>query len=389
MQNLLPLDRLRESISYNPYHFWQLADEQIVPVTSACNTVVREFAYQSADGAGRNEIRTAISKAEDKFHTYLGYWTRPAYIQETIQVGCFLHFSSPLGYGAGLYNHYNYTSPLLELSNKKIRSIGTEVQTLLGTASVGYEDLDGDDLEETFVIIFADSTSDPALVQIAFRASDCLSTWTLDQRYIAPVSVTRLDAATLQVTGPAWLMVPPKKYSGFIAAPLDPALDTTFAAVVELYLTTVSTVNGATLNYFDSSFAAHTLALEALVSSPETGLVQLYNPTEDPLVCGCNNRNDYPQTITINYRAGADPGDFDEYVVHLALAELRRKVCACEDANREIYSWQLDLAMPIQAGMHPIKLTPEDNANPVGTRAGQIEAWHRIQALRVVRGIFV
>jgi hypothetical protein len=388
MQNLLPLDRLRESISYNPFHFWQLADDEIVPVTSACNTIIREFAYQSANSAGRNEIRTAIAKAEDKFHTYLGFWTRPVYVQETIQVGCFLHFNSWSGLGMNYGFGGSYNAPLLELANKKIRSIGTEVQTLIGTASVSYDDLDGDDLDETFVIDFSDSTSDPSLVQIAFQSSDCLSTWTLDQRFIAPVTVTRTDASTLQVSGPAWLMVPPKKYSGFGSVQLDPTKDTTFAAIVELYLTVVSAANAATLNYFDSSYAAQTQALTALVSNPETGLAQLYSPTDSSL-CGCSNRNDYPQTITINYRAGADPGDYDEYVVHLALAELRTRVCACEDANKEIYSWQLDLAMPIQAGMHPIKLTPEDNSNPIGTRAGQIEAWHRIQALRVIRGLFV
>ena len=43
---LLPLDSWRQILAFHPYHFWQLANAT-TPVTSACNGLVKEYAWQS------------------------------------------------------------------------------------------------------------------------------------------------------------------------------------------------------------------------------------------------------------------------------------------------------------------------------------------------------
>ena len=38
----LSLESWREIIGYHPFHFWGLADNSVVPVTSSCNQIVKE-----------------------------------------------------------------------------------------------------------------------------------------------------------------------------------------------------------------------------------------------------------------------------------------------------------------------------------------------------------
>src|SRR3990172_7172927 len=81
---IMPLDFWREEIGYNPWHFWGLADSSVVPVTSNCNDVVREYAWMNANEAGRNELRQAIMTAENILSQRLGYWASPIYNEVTV-----------------------------------------------------------------------------------------------------------------------------------------------------------------------------------------------------------------------------------------------------------------------------------------------------------------
>ena len=81
---LMPLEEWRNEFTWHPFHFWQLADSRYVPVDSACSTVVREYAYYSADRSGRHDIRNAIRAAETKLRTWLNYSIAPHYVIETL-----------------------------------------------------------------------------------------------------------------------------------------------------------------------------------------------------------------------------------------------------------------------------------------------------------------
>lgn len=387
---LTPLETFREQISYNPFHFWGLSGDA-APVDSACNTIVREFAWQLADAAGRDDIRKAILTAERKLKDHLGYFVRPVYVSEVVNIGCFFHSMrnsdfSYYGYGYGSDYYRAGYQTLLKLSSGQLRAVQTEtwVATAYGGAP-GYTDIDADGNKDTFEIFIADAVTAPADVEIGFIASDCPPNWTADQRRIFPVTVERYDSTTIRISGAAWLMVAPKRYSAFNYAGLDPAIETSFVSAVDVFIRTASAANAATFQYYDSAGVFTTSALNVSVENPDAGLV-LVSSADCIGFCTCNAPN-LTQSIAINYRAGADAGDFDTEVAALACAEMRRRVCACETANSNIYAWQVDMALPM--AFTKVHIAPEDIANPIGTRAGQIAAWKRIQLLRQVRGFFV
>jgi hypothetical protein len=382
---LTPLEVVREQISYNPFHFWGLSGDT-APVDSACNTIVYEYSWQLADAAGRDDFRKAILLAERKLLQHLGYHIRPAYIQEIIPLSCFYHSmrNSAYGYyGAGSFTPGSAT--LLKLSSGQLRAVQTETFGAAVNASPVITDSDADGNLDYFKIDLADAVSDPVDFEIGFLKADCPPNWTDDQRRIFPVVVERLDPATIRISGRAWLLVAPKKYDALSYRGLDPAVAGSFVSNVQVFTRSISATNAATFQYYDSAGVFKTSALNVSIENPDAGLV-LVSSADCLAACTCNTRN-RTQSIAINYRAGADAGDFDNEVAGLACAEMRRKVCACETANSNIYAWQADFALPQQFAR--INIAPEDLANPIGTRAGQIAAWKRIQLLRQVRGLFV
>ena len=72
MTNLLPLEDWRRISGYNPFHCFQLADTTLVPVTSACNTLVKEHSWQDVNAPGRRQVCEAIESAEGRLRDYLG-----------------------------------------------------------------------------------------------------------------------------------------------------------------------------------------------------------------------------------------------------------------------------------------------------------------------------
>jgi hypothetical protein len=75
-------------------------------------------------------------------------------------------------------------------------------------------------------------------------------------------------------------------------------------------------------------------------------------------------------------------------VARLAAAELARPICACDEANREIFRWQFDLARTAGAGDEAYgAIAAGDLDNPFGTRRGHVYAWRQVKQLRQQLGI--
>src|SRR6185369_16921871 len=98
--------------------------------------------------------------------------------------------------------------------------------------------------------------------------------------------------------------------------------------------------------------------------------------------------------VTVRYLAGfplASDGQMQEpyrtMVARLAAAELARPICACDEANRELYRWQFDLARTAGSGDEAYgAVSAEDLNNPFGTRRGHVYAWKQVKNLRQLRG---
>lgn len=382
--NALTLDRLRELISYNPWH-WNGLENSFVPVTSECNAVVKQFAWQAQDAAGRSEIDQAITRAENKLTDHLKFAPGEKYLTEIVSIPCLLHW----GNCGPAFSYYRQVQSL-RLKSGLVKTIGTETWAALGTPeTITVTDEDGDGLMDWFSATITDSTADPDNVAIAWLAADVAKAdqAITENRFIRPVTITRTGVNTLEATGPAWVLIKPKLYQGFSKSPngLDPNNLANYPTQIQFYLKTLSAENTATLSYYNSAGVLTTATLNAFLCDAESGIVNL--SLDNCLsICLCNQYKQ-SQSVTINYRAGADINDWDYVIAYLAIAELRRRICACESANKEIWAWQLNLAFPVEPGMARISLDPGDLANPLGTCQGQIHAWHKVQMARIVRGI--
>lgn len=384
----LDLETFREYIGYNPLHFWGLT-HSAVPNDSHCNTILREFSWQNADAIGRSDMKKAIAEAERKMRDYLGYPLGEVTYLETQDSPCFVHSSDvPI---------------LLTLGHGKVHRIGTDSRTFLGPVSLTLQDYDGDGVEETFVGDFGDSTTDPADVEVYFEEkertppSDPLCAFR-----IRPVSVSRYDANTIRVEGPAWVLVRPSRYTGFTSGVLDYTTAGVLSLTVDLYKHTFASANVASL-ILDNYGILGTYNLSAVLMDSEVGLVQvLWNDPSTP-PCTCSNYSyrryipynpDEPAysepslRVRICYESGMDLADWKTILTRFALAELARPICACQVANKEIERWQKDLAQVSSGPINQLEGYRVDSdflACPFGTRAGQIYAWQEVRHLRQVR----
>ena len=430
---LLPLDSWRQILAFHPYHFWQLANAT-TPVTSACNGLVKEYAWQSVDAVGRNEIRGAIQTAEDRLAEYLGFAVAP---RATSDVLPWPHLSDRW------LTRINSMGPdgryvALQLREGYVQAVGYDTLTLLGTPNVAYSDADGDGLNDTFTVSVATTATDATQIEVYIAAADRLDGASYEDRYrVAPVRVS-IAGGTATITGKAWLCVKPVRYEGVLPVPsagasdtsgaIDPASTANFVTTLDVVLRTTDP-NGTT---FDTAQATLIWETRPCVGSwclcnPQS--VATYSPTGaafDPaaqayavarvgirdavlgVVTPAEATRDAttgvwtetrfdplyaPDRVQIRYRAGyplASDGQMDHrfrpIVARLAAAELSRPIAACDAANRELYRWQLDLARGGGRSLEQFQISPRDLDNPLGTRAGQVYAWKQIQNLRRTPG---
>lgn len=429
---LLPLESWRQILGFHPYHFWQLANSK-TPITSACNGLVKQHAWQSVDAVGREEIVEAIATAEDRLKDYLDYRVAPEAAVETVPWPSLadrwltrINASGPDG---------RYVS--LNLPEGYIQAIGNDTLTLIGTPAVVYTQRNG--LYYSFTLTLATSVTDPNQIEVYFAAADRLDGDAVSSRYrIAPVKVS-ISGGVATIRGSAWLCVRPTLYEDIDAIPssgaadtsgaLDPSSSLVFVPALEVYQrttdpngTSISTAqatliwetrpcvgswcicNPQSVATYTPSGAAYDPAAQAFaiarvgIRDSVNGIVTPAEAVQDANTgIWTEVRFDplyQPDRVQVRYRAGyplISDGQMDHrlrpIVARLAAAELTRPIAACDDANRELYRWQLDLARGGGRSVEQFQISPKDLNNPLGTRAGQVYAWKQIQNLRLERGL--
>jgi hypothetical protein len=408
MTNLLPLDSFRQILGYSPYHFWGLAGSS-VPITSACNALVSQYAWQDADGVGRAEIRTAIATAEQRLAEYLGYSPAPHYISETLAWPGFVD-TALWRYGR---SGSDGRSLALQLSEGQIQAVGTETLTLISnTVPVVSIDADSDGLNDTFVATVATSETDPNRLVVYFASGDRLDSAPVGPNWrIEPVTIT-IAGGTATIRGRAWLLVKPVLYEGARTVARDPATATNFVTTLAVYTRTTDMGAQATLTWESPPWpsccaassgsstdpaAVGTTVARVGIRDAAVGLVTpgeaVYNATSGSWASSWAGTCRPPDRVTVNYLAGMALEDgqmaraWQTIVARLAAAELTRPICACEAANRELSRWQFDLARTGGSNDEAYgAISQADLNNPLGTRRGHVYAWRQITNLRHLRG---
>lgn len=412
----LSLDRWREIIGFHPWHFWQLVDSQNAPVTSACNTIVYQHSWQATDKTGRQDIYEALAQAESRIKERLYFWPYPHYSENTFELPKYPDRRvQRLGYAGG-DGHW----ASLDLKERHVQKIGVETFSLLeDEAAVVYTDLDGDTLKETFTVTIPAPAglTDLSQVRLYFNSTDRYTGEGIGPRWEIKPIFCALTGGNLVIKGRAWTAIRPVLYEKTRPGDLQISESSNFASTVDVYRRyidptgiTVDTAQGKliweTLPYWygaccdpvnnttDPAALGYAIA-RAGIRNSEQGLVTPAQAVWNS-VTGVWCTPDYqyycnmPQRVTLRYEAGYPlvngrmAEKMEKAVSYLAAAELVKPICACETANRILYYWQRD--MSIAGGEESYGISPEDLANPFGTRRGHIFAWKEVKELRILNG---
>lgn len=412
MSVLLNLENFRRVIGYHPWHFWQLANET-VPVTSNCNSVVRQYAWQNADAGGRKDVLDAIEHAESSMAELMGFWPMLRYAEKTVQYPRYLdHAVWKVSHSDGDGRWMDVNLP----SEGWIDSLGPESLTLLGSQAVTLSDADGDGLDETFTLASVATTeTDEENIAVYFSSGERLND-VLDDWRILPVEVA-ISGGSVVVTGKSWQIVRPILYEGAGSGQIDPTVGANFASGLDVYVRKTN-VTGITndeaqalliwesnpypnwavccssdsVNDNSTDPAAEALGIaRAGIRNEEMGIVNLGRAAYNASTGVWSSVNwgvcRPPDRATIRYYAGypLQNGDMAKKmqtaVARLACAEMPHKICACDTANRELHRWQFDLSRSNLPEEYAF-FSPALLENPLGTRRGHVYAWQFINEFR-------
>lgn len=418
---LLPIETFREELGLHPYHFWGLADTRYVPINSKCSGLTFEYDWQGSDAAGRESIRRAIRDAESKLRTYLGFWPAPMYVE-----------TDPLP-----WPRFNDVSQVrymdLDATGRRVamnapdghvQRMGIELLTIIGTPAVTLTPLTTGEPFYTFTLtLTVASGQDPNELAVYFASSDRLNGAAVgDDWRIAPISVA-ISGTQATITGRAWLIVQPSLYQGFSRTPLDPTDAATFVSSLEVYARTTNgdgnsvTTCQATLIYETTDCAqcwgrcccssgtvssdpgtVGEVIARAGIRDSRLGLITPAASVYDPVAGSwssawcCSASYCDPDRVRLRYLAGVPlegnqmASKWRSIVTKLAAAELKRRICACRDANERLHDLQMDMALEATQ-TERYRRTESQMNNPFGTRLGHIQAWLESKDALLRRGI--
>lgn len=420
---LLPLDSFREEIGYNPWHFWQLSDDTLVPVDSNCSDLVYEHNWQDADAVGRDAMRRAIMNAEDLLAQYLGFDVAPRYRDSIVDFPRY-HQRSAF-YGASANADGRWLS--VQLPYGYVQAVGVESKTLIGNANVTLSDTDSDGIYDRFTLSIATSVTDTAEIAVYVKDADRPNNENDDDRWrIQPIRVT-ISGGTATITGRAWTIVKPVLFEGAGQAGIDPTSDSNYLSQLAVYQRKTN-ANGEEIDtsqsvlIFETEPTGWMLGCCQTTTDPEdssrdpaavakavaragirderNGLVlpakAVRNATTGIWEAVQWSSCSPPDRVQVRYLAGY-PLENNQIarqmrvtVARLAMAELDAPICACDQANRTLHRWQLDLAQTSGRNDELIgMITPEDLDNPLGTRRGHVYAWRQVRNLQNIQPIVI
>lgn len=424
---LLSLEEFRALVRMHPYHFWQLADDELVPVDNACDALLYDDDWMDSRAMSRQSIIEAIARAEAKLAEHLHYDVAPRYRTSLVTY-------PPLG-DESLWRSYPIDSQgrmtSLRLPYSRTLALGYRRSELITTAAVILRDANNDTLPESFTLLVTlpDGLTDPAQIAVYFSEGDRSDDMAPMSRWrVRPVSVAIADGQAT-ITGRVWTIVRPELYGAVtgIAQSLDPTEDATYVdrldvhyeyldpngtSVDDCQATLIWEVNpypiwacegSATSLYTPNASDPAALGKAVARAGIRNGATGLVTPVEAVRDATSGEWRQVgwsawyqPDRVEVRYLAGLSTVDqamrryWQQTTVYLALAELEGPLCACESVNARLHHWQFDLARTGGAEDESYGGTPSgDLDNPFGTRRGHVEAWKRVSSHRTTIGIAV
>jgi hypothetical protein len=395
----------------HPYHFWQLADSELVPLENSCDDLLFEEDWQNSDAMSRAALRQAIDVAERKLRDWLRYDVAPRYHDTVVDW--------PRRVNQTQWRYADVSaidrSIGLQLPYKHVRSVGSLTRTSIGDAAVALADANNDGLIDTFTATIATTVTDTSQITAYFASADRWDDQApLDAWQIRPISVS-ISGGQATIRGNVWQIVRPELYADLTSRRYyDPADTTIYADSLTIYREYINP-DGLTVDDCQSTLLWETNPWPYWCF----GSGATYTPNaSDPAAIGkaiarCGIRDAANGIVTpdsaiydsaagewrrVWWQAGYEPDrvqvrylaglplvnnqmdrTWQEFVTYLALAELEGPICACESVRARLHHWQFDLARTSGANDEAYAISTADLDNPFGTRRGHIHVWRRVK----------
>ena len=386
----LTLEEFREFLEWNPFHFWGLSDSEALRVTSACDTRIVQYSYQSPGGRflGRAEIQRAIQAAEEKLSQYLGYAISPRYCESLIQWPRLRDRRLRYHGVAGIDRRWRS----IQLPQGHIQAIGQERWTLVSdNVPITWIDRDGDGYLDTGTVSLGTGSFSPGELAVVFSSGDRYDDRPLDAWEIRPRRVMS-SGSSISISFPRWITVRPIRYQGVTFPTLDPRDPTVFPSTIDIYRRWADPDHQG-LAFWDSSpvpggnpSRGESVPIRVGIVDAVQGIVSI-SPVRGTFP--------EPDRVFIRYVAGYPRDTYDrvssvlrEAAILLSIAEMARPICACETSNQILYHWQFDLSRT--AGTESqFAIGPKTLTNPFGPRRGHVAAWERVESLRLMSAVIL
>jgi hypothetical protein len=417
---LLPLDIWRAEIGMNPWLFWGLAGGPVAD-TSKCSGLLREYSWQGSDTAGRDDLRRAIERAEEKLFSYLGYRVAPQYVE-----------TEPLEWprwndaSQVRYRDMDATGRRVAMLAPEfhIQAMGIEQLTSIGTATVlggelVYSSVFGPaSLNDTFTITLPTTLTDPSEIAVYFSVGDRFDDTAIGDRWrVLPIQVS-ISGGNVVIVGRRWLVVRPILYQAPTLNAIVPTDAANFVTSLDVYRRTTNG-DGVTIDTCQAVLAYESsdcggwgagFCCDNLNGSTDPGTVgqviarsgirdrtlglvtpaqAAWNATAAAWSSSCCYAE--PDRVTLRYLAGYPLENgvmakrWQQIVTMLATAEVKRRIVACRETNERLHDLQLDMALQATE-TERYQRTDADLNNPFGTRLGHIQAWKQAKDHILRRG---
>ena len=403
---LLSLSEYARFLQLNPLHFAG-GVSALVP-DNACKDVWRQWSWQDDGKISREQVARLIQDAERTITEYLGYWPAPVWIADERKPYTRPFDRTLTGHGFDVRGRYKS----LQLNYGKVLYGGRRETVLLDDDPVTYipRDFDGDTFTETavFTVLNVASTLDVCEVKMYFKEYDALdaancrtdpySTGADFAWEIRPIRAT-LSGTTLTIYAPSWELFKPQLQEGFATDDIDadavgsyvdevlvyreyndPTIPVQFLWASDIYCD--DTAGDCSWLTQDGCMRLDSTRLGLATLSPAT-----YNATTGLYDAAVWSQGYEPDGVRLWYRAGATESTssclvLDRFwattIAMLATARLDFPICSCSDMAQIVSNkWTTDLAEMTENST--FQNSSAVLQCPFGTRAGEVEAWRRVQ----------
>lgn len=389
----LSLDEFGQIIGLSPFGLNQLHHNTLQPNT-VCGDVFFSDSWQHSDRVGRNDIALAIHEAEQEISREAGYNLMPDWVLDERQPYPRTKFAE--GFGGGL--NVRGMSKSLEVGKGHVISGGYRRKVLIDAgAAVTRSDVDSDGFAETCTVTVAVAITNTSEIHLYYPAKSGEDGWE-----IRPIKVS-ISGGQAKITFKVWQIAAANQMDSFEANVLDAEDADSYETTVDAYYvyndhsTQVAFLweNEAGCSDCCGSCAAcqfgsqngcfHTRdpRLGFIVPTPAS-----WNTSTEVFDSAVWSACREPDQVRVWYYSGyvdqhlSRPyAELSLYwktaIAYYAASKFDRPVCGCSNVSQFIDKWRRDAAFSSEDS-GGFNLTAEQGSNRLGTSAGALYAWRRI-----------